>query len=132
MKLNEKLGSSSLLKILTVEILQSAPNDPKPTQGIRYQKYPTYVHCSTPSHKRPCRSTISHFQDIAHFRIFPLTLILKFQSAIKYLNFGRSPIYTITFYSLMTILFIIKFGSDPMKTAGGVAFSNVSSHRVSC
>ncbi len=26
----------------------------------------------------------------------------KFQSAIKFLNFGRSPIYTITFYSLMT------------------------------
>ncbi len=48
--------------------------------------------------------------------------MLKFQSAIKFLNFGRSPIYTITFYSLVTPLFIIKFGSDRMKTGGGVAF----------
>ncbi len=28
----------------------------------------------------PFRSTISRFQDIAHFRIFPLTPMLKFQS----------------------------------------------------
>ncbi len=69
----------------------------------------------------PFRYTISRLQDIAHFRIFPLTHMLIFQSAIKFFNFGRLPIYTITFYSLMTTLFIIKFGSDRMKT-GGVAF----------
>ncbi len=37
---------------------------------------------------RPFRSTISRFQDIPHFRIFPLTPMLKVQSAIKFLNFG--------------------------------------------
>ncbi len=29
-------------------------------------------------------STISRFQDIAHFRIFPLTLLLKFQGAANF------------------------------------------------
>ena len=49
------------------------------------------MHCSTPSPKfHPFRYTISRFQDIAHFRIFPLTPRLKFQSDIKILNFGRS------------------------------------------
>ena len=47
--------------------------------------------------------------------------MLKFQSTIKFLNFGRPPIHTITFYSHVTTLFIIKFGSDRMKT-GEVAF----------
>ena len=30
------------------------------------------------------RSTASRFQDIAHFMIFPLTLMLEFQSFIKF------------------------------------------------
>ncbi len=71
---------------------------------------------------RPFRSMINHFQDIAHFRIFPLTPMLKFHSAIQFLNFGRSPIYPITFYSLVPTLFVTKFGSDRTKTGGGVAF----------
>ncbi len=45
--------------------------------------------------------------------------MLKFESTIIFLIFGRSPIYTITFYSLMATLFIIKFGSDRMKSRGG-------------
>ena len=75
----------------------------------------------------PFRSTISCFQDIAHFRIFPLTPMLKFQSAIN-----RLPIYTITFHSLMTTLFSVKFGSDRMKNGAGVVFWNFCSHRVAC
>ncbi len=71
---------------------------------------------------RPFRTTISRFQDIAHFRIFPLPPMLIFQSAIQFLNFGKSPIYTITFYLIMTTLFIITFGSNRMNTGGGVAF----------
>ncbi len=63
---------------------------------------------------------ISRFQDIAHFKIFPLTAMLKFQTAIIVLNFSRSPIYTINFYSLMTTLFITKFGSGWMKTGGSM------------
>ncbi len=39
----------------------------------------------------PIHSTISRFQDIAHFTIFPMTPLLKFQSATKYLTFGLSP-----------------------------------------
>ena len=45
----------------------------------------------------PFRSTISRFQDVAHFRRFPLIPMLKFQSAAKFLIFGKSPIYTHNF-----------------------------------
>ncbi len=49
LKLNENYGSSSLLKILKFcKVHRMTPNQ---TQGIRHQKYPTYVHCSTPSPK---------------------------------------------------------------------------------
>ncbi len=40
---------------------------------------------------RPFRSMISRFQGIAHFRIFPLTPMFKFQSATKFVCFGRWP-----------------------------------------
>ena len=122
LKLIENCGCSSLLKILTSEILQIAPNDPKPNSRNQASKVPylyhrLYVHSSTPSPNFcPFRPTISHFQDIAHFGI--LTPMLKFKSALKVLNFGRSPIYSINFYSIVTTLFIIKFGSDRMKTRG--------------
>ena len=55
----------------------------------------------------PFRSTISHFQDIAHFGIFPLTPMLKFQSATDFLIFGRSPKH-ITLHSFIA-LFIIYY-----------------------
>ncbi len=32
----------------------------------------------------------------------------------------------------MTALFIIKFGSEQMKTVGGVAFWNLQSHMILC
>ena len=77
--------------------MQSAPNAPPPkkkkkkkTQGIGHQKYATDVHCSTPSPK--CLSVLLYdqpsFQDIAHFRIFPLTSMLKFQRATKFVFFA--------------------------------------------
>ena len=68
----------------------------------------------------PFRSMLSRFQDIAHFMIFRLTPMLKFQSATKFLADLQK--ISITFYSLLTTLFIITFGSDRMKNGGGVAF----------
>ena len=61
---------------------------------------------------RSFRSTISRFQDIAHFRILPLTPMLKVQSATFFFNFWQISKTFITLYSLMTALFIIKLGSD--------------------
>ncbi len=43
----------------------------------------------------PSHSTTSHFQDIAYFRIFPLTHMLKFLSATKFLNLDQLPIKVI-------------------------------------
>ncbi len=84
---------------------------------ITHEKYPTYSASRVPNFHPFC-STISHFQDTVHFRIFPLTLMLKFE------NFkDRQNIHN--FIIIMTALFIIKLGSDRKKTAGLVAFWNV-------
>ncbi len=42
-----------------------------------------YIRVRVPNF-RPFRSTINRFQDVVHFRIFPLTPMLKFQSATKF------------------------------------------------
>ncbi len=79
LKLDENYGRSSLLKILTSEILQSALNDPKlnsknQTQSVLHTQFlerqGLNFHVSL--------SIFSHIQDIAHFRIFPLTPMLTF------------------------------------------------------
>ena len=101
------------MKIVKLEILQSALITLNQTQGIDHQKYPTYVHCSSLSPKfSSIRSAISRFQDIAHFRIIPLTPMLKFQSATKFLIFWHIAKTVITLHSPITALFITKFGSD--------------------
>ncbi len=71
---------------------------------------------------RPLCHTISRFQDITYFRIFALTPMLKFQIATKVLIFGRSPKEITTLYPCMTVWFIVRFGSDQIKTVGEVAF----------
>ena len=87
---------------------------PNQTQGIGQQ---STLHMSTVVPRvlnfRQFRSTISHFQDIVHFRIFPLTPMLKFQTATKFLILADCQnIYNFIFSygSLMAALLIIKFG----------------------
>ncbi len=83
LKLNENYGSSNHLKILISDILQSARNDPKMnSRRITNEKYPTYhdmryTALGVPNFL-PFHCTISHFQDMAHIRIFTLTPMLKF------------------------------------------------------
>ena len=78
------------MKIVKLEI---APNDPKPNKesGIKstLHIYVGYTVLLQVQNFRLFRSTISRFQDIAHVRIFPLTPMLKVQSATKFLIFGR-------------------------------------------
>ncbi len=69
------------------EIVDVHQMTPDRTQRIRH-KSTLYVHLVgpwVPSFHTFC-SIIIHFQDIAHFRIFPLTPMLKFQSATKFLT----------------------------------------------
>ncbi len=78
------------LKIVKLEIMQSQPNDPKPNSRNRPSKVPYMVRCSPQvANFHPFHSTISLFQDIAHYRIFPLTPMLKFQSATIFFNFWQ-------------------------------------------
>ncbi len=51
MKLDENWERSSVSNIVELEILQSAPNDPKPTQAIGHERYPTCVGHKTLSPK---------------------------------------------------------------------------------
>ena len=69
----------------------------------------------------PFRSMISRFQNIAHFTIFSLTPMLKFQSATKS-SFWQIAKTFKTLDSLIAALLIIKFGPDRIKSVGGVAF----------
>ncbi len=68
------------MKILTSEILQSAPNELK-EPDMNSTLY--YMHLlETRGTNCPAfRSTISRFQETADFRIFPLIPILHFQNA---------------------------------------------------
>ena len=81
------------MKIVKLETLQSAPNDRK-QNSMGHQKYPIHVHihCSTPSpYFLAFRSTISRFQDIAHFTIFPLTSMFNFKVPQIFTFLGRWP-----------------------------------------
>ncbi len=64
---------------------------PNQTQGIGYQStLHMYTVVPRVPNFRPFRSMVSRFQDIAHFRIFPLTPTLKFQSVtILFFNFWQ-------------------------------------------
>ncbi len=92
LKSGENWERSRILKVIKLEILQSAPNDPKPTQGIGIKStLHTWTVVPRVPNFRLFRSMISHFQHIAHFTICPLTPMLKFQSPTTFLIFGRLP-----------------------------------------
>ncbi len=121
-------GSSSLLKILKFgKMYRMTPNW---TQRIRLKKYPTYAVSSFASPKlSPASFCGQPFQDIAHFRVFPLTPILKFrtQSDRICFKFGRLPIKLIAcMYHTMVAMSLqsSKLGCDQMKNVVGVAFWN--------
>ena len=80
----------------------------------------------------PFRSTISRFQDITHFKIFPLTPMLKFvpQKCHKICIFWEIAKIFITLYFPITTSFTIKFGSNRMQIVGEVAFWKFCSNWV--
>ncbi len=87
LKLDEKCGSSRLLKILTSDVLQNEPNNPKLNSQNRAWKVLNirFLGAQVPI-LHSFRSTISRFQDIAHLEIFLLTPMWKFQSFTFFSN----------------------------------------------
>ena len=72
---------------MPLQILQSAPNDPKPNSRNRASKVPYIIMCTVlpgVPNFRPFGFMISRFGDSPHF---PLTPILKFQCATTFLIF---------------------------------------------
>ncbi len=131
LKLDESRGSSGFLKILTSEILQSAPNAQTElrwpdSKNMRYIW--TFLELRVPNF-HPFRSTANTFQDIAHFMIFPLNSILKFQSATYFLKLGWLPK---RLYSTMVVNGLMKIDWRWVKPVGGVAFWNFQTHIVLC
>ena len=69
------------------EILQVHRMTPNQTQGIGYQTFPTYMHCSTPS--LTFSSVSLYDQPFFHILGFPLISMLKFQSDTFFFNFWQ-------------------------------------------
>ncbi len=122
-------GSISLLNILTLGILQSAPNDPKPNSknqtrnstlinmhynmhflGLRVQIFirlaPRSVVCKMLQHFRISPLTRSHVKISKCHNIFP---IVKKSDSLH-------------IYSSMVANVLTEFGSFQMKTVGELAF----------
>ena len=101
------------MKILTSENLQSAPNDPKLNSKNRTLKvlYICALQYSEPKIFARFALRAGVFKILHIFWIFPLTPMLKFQSATFFFNFWQIAKTFITLYSLMNALFIINFGS---------------------
>ncbi len=55
--------------MLTSDILQSELNDPKLNSEVKISTHMQFLTQKVPNFY-PFHSTISHFEDIAHFRIF--------------------------------------------------------------
>ena len=86
---------------------------PSQTEGIRHQKYPTYVHCSItvvpPSPKLFVSFALrTAVFEIFHILGFPLTPMLNFKVQQVFLIFWQIAKIYITLYSPMTGVFLIK------------------------
>ena len=100
LKSDENCGKSRSLKIVIWNFAKCTEWPQTKLKGIGHQKYPTYVHCSTPSPNfHPFLSTTRRVQDTAHVRIFSLTPMLNVQSATFFFIFlaKRQSIYNFTF-----------------------------------
>ncbi len=107
--------------LIISRILKSATNDLRQTRKATYI-YTVHIGPRVPNF-HPFRSTISHLQDIAHFTIFPLTAMSKFQSATIYFLAVCEKMYNFIFCH--DCLIYNKFGSDRLKTVG-IAFPEFS------
>ncbi len=82
MKLDENWERSSVLKIVKLEILQGASNDPKPASNNRPSKVPYKYRPQDPESqifKISWLFFVLFFLDVPHLKTFPLTPMLKFK-----------------------------------------------------
>ncbi len=83
---------------------------------------------------------IWHFEDLlllhSHKAIMLVSSDKKVKKNVKapgpLVNFWQITPKIVTLYSILIALFIIKFGSDRIKSVGGVAFLNRQPHIVLC
>ena len=104
---------SSISQIIESEILQSAPHDPKTKlkeSGIKST-------LCAPSHKVSSISLFNQsFSRYCIFQDFPIDSHVKISKYLKIFKFWQINNIYHNFCSFLTTLFIIKFGSEPMKT----------------
>ena len=105
--------------------------NPNQAQGIGHQKYPTYVYCRTPSPKFSSVSLYNPlFSRYCTFYDFPIVSHVKISKCHKIFNRWHIGKTFITLYFHIAALLIMKFGSDWIKSVGGVAFWNFQPHMV--
>ena len=141
MKLCMKFGSN-LMKTVEGVVFPKSWNrkccklrrrTPNQTQGIGHQNT---LHLCTVAPRVPnfrfflaLRSAVF---EIFHILGLPLTPTLISKCHNFFFIFWQIAKMSITLYSTMTTVFVIKFGPDRMKTVGGVAFCHFQSHMVPC
>ncbi len=100
---------------------------PNQSQGIGHQRYPSCMNCSTLSPNFLLASpTISRFWDISHLG-FTIDSHVKISKCHKFCKTWLISKASNSLHSPMVNNVLIKFGWDPMKTVGEVAFWNFSS-----
>ncbi len=85
-----KTGGGVFAK-LYIKILQSAPNDPKLSSTNMNETYPLHIHNNTKFQMFVCFVLQVVVREIFHILGFPINSLVKFQSVIRVLIFGRSP-----------------------------------------
>ncbi len=96
---------------------------PNQTQGIWHQNVPPHVYCSTPSPKFSSVSLYDRpFFEIFHILGFPIDSNVKVSQCHKFCKTWPIAKKSNSLKSPMVGSVLKKFGCDPMKNVGGVAF----------
>ena len=83
---------------------------PNTTQRIKFEKYRIHFLGPRVPNFHPFHYMISHFQDIAHFKIFLLTSMLNFHSATKFSKLGKLQKKSNNLCSPMVANVLVMFG----------------------
>ncbi len=123
-----KIGRGAVLKIVKLEILQSALNETKPNSMNRASKVTSICALKYPeSHQNFVSFALrSAVVEIFHVLGFPIDSNVKISTRHKFRKTCPIAKKSKSLHSPMVANVLIKFGWDPMKTVGEVLFLKFS------
>ncbi len=123
MKLDENWERSRVINTVKLEILQSAPNDPKPKSRNRLSKVSfMYALYYTGSQSFVGFALQSAVFEIFHILGFPIDSHFKISTCHKFCKTGSIAKKSNSLHSPMVSNIFLEFGWDPKKNVGEVAF----------